>query len=1019
MSTRYIKEYKHHSALLGPNTAIFMLVGSFYELYDNPTPDGEYQTSMKRATDILGIQNVEKKGEGRFAGFGAAQLHKYAAMLTRENWQVVIIDQVKDAAGKVSSRDVVRILSPGTHIETSQADHFYLAGLWLDAGSWGGGGGAQPMTFAATAMDLTTGSVHTYEAATTGQRDSWSADTLLHFFQVHQPKELIVWWRGHALDQPTELFLRRTLGIPSALIHVRQAGPQEQGGLEKEIVRTDLLRRCFKPKSLLPLRPALGIQAACSTERALTSLLLFVEDHFPSAMKLLRTPAVWTPESSVYLGNHALTQLNMITQREEDSVLGMFLKAYTPMGRRAMRSRLLYPITDVVALEHRYKEIDWCIEATAPLKDAVLGGLRQIADLGRLHRRITVATVTAADVYALDVSYTCAQRILEQMDEDCALSGFKYQAPAFAEYLAAFAQVFDIEKALQPQDDLFCLTAAAGPKTYAIEQEIAAARASIVKTHEALADWIGVEKEVFRLEEKEASIVVAANKATILRVSSAMTGASAAPPPLKGIQIHAKKSSSSIEVPGLNVLFQKIIWLRQCLAAAVKEELPVACDSLAAHASLCDELEQWIAQVDMSFTIGRVSVERGFVRPELQATSGTAAAASLEAKGLRHPLIEAQQTRVEYVKHDVSLTEGATGWLVYGMNASGKSSLMKAVGIATILAQCGCFVPATSFKLAPFRALFTRILNTDNLWAGLSSFAVEMTELADILKRSDPWSLVLGDEVCSGTESMSAMSLVGASLEHLTARRARYIFATHLHGLQSIPSVASLRGLKVWHLQVRYDLATQRLIYDRTLHPGAGSSLYGLEVAKAMAIPFEVLESAHKIRRELAGTRTEQDAPASAWSAAVQRRVCELCGADAVRDLEVHHIQERATANAMGRLADGTHMNSPRNLAVLCEGCHDKTHAATIEIGPVVQTSDGEERSIKGTETQSITSARDLQRYAYKPSDLTEEQLELIKQDLVKYRTLPAARLVFYIEQNHGIKLTAQRLKTIRATIST
>lgn len=1003
MFARYIQEYKHHATKYGPNTAIFMLVGSFYELYDNPTADGEYQTSMKRVTEILGIQNVEKKGEGRFAGFGAPQLHKYATMLTRENWTVVVIDQQKGSNGKVLSRDVARILSPGTHIENSQADHFYLAGLWLDAGQWSQSG-TTPIKFAAVALDLTTGVINTYEAAATGQRDSWSADTLLHFFQVHQPKEIIVWWRGHAIDQPTELFLRRTLGIPTALIHVRQANPLEQGAMEKEIVRDDLLRRCFKPKSLLPLKAALGILTNSATERCITSLLLFVDDHFPAAMNLLRTPVAWAPESSVYLGNHALTQLNMITQREEDSVLGLFLKAYTPMGRRAMRSRLLYPITGVAALEHCYSEIGWCIGVSTESKDSVLGNLRQIADLSRLHRRLTVATVNAADIIALDMSYTCANRIISHMDAECPLAGFKAQTDTFSAYLAAFAQVFDIEKALRPQDDLFCLTATAAPKTFAIEQEIAAARAKIAEVHGVLAEWTGVEREFFRLEEKDASIVVAANKAAILRTSSSMKGL-VVPPALKGIQVHAKKSSSSIEVPSLNQLFQRILGLRLSLAAAVKEELPVVCDTLTPYAAVCDELEKWIAQVDMSFTIARVSVERGFVRPELLDDNK----ASLEAKGLRHPLIEAQQTRLEYVKHDVSLGDKDTsGWLVYGMNASGKSSLMKAVGISVILAQCGCYVPATSFKLSPFRALFTRILNTDNLWAGLSSFAVEMTELAEILPRADPWSLVLGDEVCSGTESISAMALVGASLEHLIGREARFIFATHLHGLQDISTVAALKGLSVWHLQVRFDPATQRLVYDRTLHPGAGSPLYGLEVARAMAIPFDVLESAHRIRKELVGASSEKEAPLSRWNASVQRKACEKCGSKVVRNLEAHHIHERATANAAGRLADGTHMNNIRNMVVLCDKCHDKIHAGEFVVGPVVQTSEGEVRRIQ-----------ELQKYAYKPSDLTEEQLKLIKQELQTYWTLPAVRLIFYIEQHHGIKLTLQRLKSIRASIGT
>ena len=992
MFTKYIQEYTHHSAIYGVNTAIFLLVGSFYELYDIYDENGEGQTSFERATTILGIQKVAK-GDGLFsAGFKDSSLHKFATMLTRENWTVVIIDQVKDERGSVSSRDVARILSPGTHIENTGSDSFFTGGLWID-GQWQSNDSPR---FAAAVIELTTGAIHTYEGVVTG-RSEWSSDSLLHFFQVHQPKELIVWWRGHNIDQPTEIFLRRTLGIPSALIHIRSV--LDQGALEKPVVREDLLRRCFKPKSLLPIRTVLSLTQLPLTERALTSLLIFIEDHWSAAIDMLRHPIAWVPENSVYLGNHALTQLNMITAREDDSVIGMFMKTYTSMGRRAIRQRLLYPITDSTVLQQRYREVEWCTHTTA--KDAILGNLRQMADLSRLHRRLTAAIVNANDIMSLDMSYTYSIRILGEMD-DGPLSFFRTHMDKMTEYREAFMSVFDIDKAMRNQDDTFCLTDSAGPKTAAIEKNIAEMRDSIASIHEELHKWVGVDKEALRMEEKEASIIIAANKAVIKETERAIKGGGI-PPSLAGIQIHAKKSSSSIEVPELNRRYNKILSLRLLLAASVKEELPAACDILTPYTELWDTLESWISQVDMSFTIARVSKERGFVCPEIIDST----TAGISIKGLRHPLIEAQQTRVEYVKHDIELgMTSVAGWLVYGMNASGKSSLMKAVGIATILAQCGCFVPATQFQFTPFRSLFTRILNTDNLWAGLSSFAVEMTELAEILRRANPWSLVLGDEVCSGTESMSAMSLVGASLEHLSKHGARFIFATHLHGLQEIPKVAAL-PLKVWHLQVRFDPKTQRLLYDRTLYPGAGSSLYGLEVAKAMAIPFDVLESAHAIRKTLVGVSTEETAPMSQWNGDVQRLSCQVCGSEKVRDLEVHHIEHRATANA-GRLADGSNMNDMRNLVSLCETCHLNVHSGAVEIGPVRQTSEGPILDVK----------RHLETFAYKPrGEFTEEQLELIKNDLRTYRTLSPTRLIFYIQEHHGIKLSLQRLKTIRASL--
>jgi len=991
--------YHAYKNKYGSKMTIFMLVGSFYELYDIlDLKTREPQTTTKQAVERMGITLTVKSGNGPkgadtlFAGFPEAQLHKFGNLLTRENWTVIVVDQKRDSKGGIESREVVRILSPGTHAEVTSTDALYVGGLWLDSGSWVTAANCPPK-FAGAALDVTTGQSYTYEAAAYGKKESWSSDDLIHFFQVYPPKELIVWWNGHAIDQPGEAAIRRATGLGTALIHIRQATPQEQGGLEKEIVREDLLRRCFKPKTLLPLRAALGLTEKPLTERCLSCLLVFIQDHYAAAASTLRIPSQWAPQNSVYLGNHALTQLNMVTQKEEDSVLALFLKGATQMGRRAMRRRLLYPLTQPEELETLYKEIDWCMEAEAGTRDTIQSSLRQSSDLSRLHRMITLGSVGASEVLALDQTYQCAKRIATLL----AGTPLESEIPEFAKYLKGFQEVFDIEKARRSSPSLFCLTEAAGPACAAIEAQIAEAEATSAALHTELADWVGVEKQFFRLEEKESGIYFAANKTVILRVGSSLK-AGAIPEHLLGTQIHSKKSASTIEIPMLSALYVKIQALRARLAAAKDTELPPACDMLQeGFSATWDALETWISRVDMSFTIRDVSVKHGFVRPTL-----LEGPSHLRIQGLRHPLIESQQTRTEYVKHDVRLDEEEQGWLVYGMNASGKSSLMKAVGIATILAQCGAYVPATRFQFSPFRSIFTRILNKDDLWAGLSSFAVEMTELSDILNRAGSHSLVLGDEVCSGTESMSAMALVGASLQHLSRQSAKYIFATHLHGLQEIPSVAELPGLKVWHLRVRHDLATDRLIYDRTLHPGAGSSLYGLEVAKAMMIPFDVLEAAHAIRKRLVGQKTETEAPGSTWNTAVQRRACEICGA--ATGLEVHHIQQQATA-VDGRLPDGTSMNALRNLVVVCEACHDKHHAKQLDIGPVEQTSEGPVRKIV-----------DFQKYAHKPAP-QEDELERIKAELRAYPNLDPKRMVFDLENRHGIRITVQRLRGIRATL--
>jgi DNA mismatch repair protein MutS len=1003
---QYINLYATHSAQYGPNTAILLLVGSFYELYDIPDPlTKEPQTSMKRAIDLMGIKLTTKLGNGPkgcdtlFGGFPEDQLHKFANLLTRENWTVVVLDQTKTARGKVESRDVVRILSPGTHSESSTADTLYVGGLWLEPASWTDAHVSTPPSFGAAVVDITTGATFTYEATTSGTRTLWSSDDLVHFFQVFCAREIIVWWAGDEIDMPEEAFVRRLIGVPSAHLHLR---PAPRGGLTSAVAREDLLRRCFKPKSVLPLRTTLRISELPLTELALCAVLEFLLDHHAAAVALLRLPTIWSPEESVYLGNHALTQLNIITPKEDNSVLSLFLRTFTAMGRREMRRRILYPITDAVELEKRYTEIDW---ASGEGAEDLAPFLRSCADLTKVHRKLILAGVDAEDVLALDQTYHCVRSMAATVGPDTPLTYEAEKLEAFESWCTAFLAAFDIEKARSASSDLFCLTAVAGPRCAEIEAAIAAERAQMIVIHKELSQWSKIDLEYLRLEEKEAHVHVALNKSNGVHVSAALKK-KGIPEILQGTEVNAKKSSQTVEIPALSRCYAQILSLRDQLVKTVREELGIVCDSLSKYAATWDSIEAWVSKVDMSMTIAAVSKKQGFVRPRLVEGTGS----QLRIEGLRHPLIEIQKTRTQYVCHDVELgAAGAVdGWLVYGMNASGKSSLMKAVGIATILAQAGCFVPARRFEFTPFFSLFTRILNKDDLWAGLSSFAVEMSELVDILKRAGPHSLVLGDEVCSGTESSSAMSIVGASIAHLSRSGAKYIFATHLHGLQSVPEVAEVGSLRVWHLRVRHDPVKDLLIYDRTLHPGAGSSLYGLEVAKAMGLPLEVLEAAHGIRRRLTGQVNDIEAAASTWNTAVTRRACEVCGADIAADLEVHHIVERHTAVG-GRLPDGTALNAPRNLIVVCEACHDKHHAGQIQIGPMVQTSEGPQREVTR-----------LEQYAYRPqaaAGLTEEQLAIVKRELRAFPTLNVLRMIFDLRQRYGIVITAPRLRTIRSSL--
>jgi DNA mismatch repair protein MutS len=278
------------------------------------------------------------------------------------------------------------------------------------------------------------------------------------------------------------------------------------------------------------------------------------------------------------------------------------------------------------------------------------------------------------------------------------------------------------------------------------------------------------------------------------------------------------------------------------------------------------------------------------------------------------------------------------GILLYGVNAAGKSSLSKAIGLAVLMAQCGLPVAASEMRLAPYTAMFTRILGNDNLWAGMSSFVVEMTEFRSILRSAGPKTLVLGDELCSGTETASAIAIVSAGIQTLVSKRTQFVFATHLHELINMAEVADLAEVRPFHLTVVSDpRAGGKLIYDRKLKAGAGSPMYGLEVCRGLDMDAEFLRRAVDIRRRL--ENGPEMGKASRYNAAVPVQACNVCGAN--KGLETHHIRPQADANAAGFVAQGAHKNDVGNLVVLCDSCHDRHHRGELTICGWVQTSEG------------------------------------------------------------------------------
>ena len=966
MTALYRNFYTKYRDLYGPDTCILLLVGKFYELYDYIDESGEPLTPIKRVSQIMSLTLKDKdslgpKGEaGLWSGFPEQSLHKFAQTLTSQGWVVVVVDQVKDIANQVIDRIPTRILSPGTHIETAGQDRLSVASIQIAQSS-----------VAIAVNDLTTGEVFTFES----EHDN----DILHMIQVFCVKEVVICSDGD--KDISKESIRNRFGCSATAVF-----PNHFGAGEK-YAREEYFRKMFRVKGLLPVRSALGLDVSELVEGALATLLRFVEDHFPKESERLTSHTIYSPDGHMRLSNNILEQLNIITSSSNNhkSILSMLDRTHSSIGKRALRERILRPITSVEELERRWKQVEFAQGVES--KKILERDLKGLYDLPRLHFKVAAATLSATDILQLFQTYSSTMCLIGNL-RGTPLECEKILESKISEFRAAFTAAFDEGKATMRNADepIGFLTDSAGPETAALECIIRESKAAWKSTLETFCKGVGVPLDTFYIRtdsDGEYILEMGRNKALEKKLEASKTFLNSKTL-LPGFEMDSKKSGPvRITCSDFYAFSQKLRSTFYKLNKSLAKESLIICDSLwDSVKGFQNEWTAWLGRVDCSFSLAAAAAEYGWCKPSL--------GEHLDIQGLRHPLLEAQQTRAKYVTHNISLGasgKGARGWLIYGVNASGKSSLMKATGIAVILAQAGSYVPASSLTIRPYDAAFSRIWNQDNIWAGLSSFAVEVKELADILKLSSSRSLVLGDEVCSGTESCSATALVAATLENLEAKGTHFMFATHLHDLLKVPGLKDLSGISVWHLRVIQ--IDGKLIYDRTLQPGSGSSTYGLEVAKAMGLPTELMTRAYSIRRQLGGFAAADEAPRSLWNSAIQRQACENCGSAIVRDLEVHHIQERGRGG-------GNHV---RNLVVLCELCHDKHHAKEIDIHPLTQTSEGLERIAIST-TILHTHAK-----------WTEGEIETINSTVKYLQGRPIQRIATELQEVHGIRATVSQIK--------
>jgi DNA mismatch repair protein MutS len=769
-------------------------------------------------------------------------------------------------------------------------------------------------------------------------------DSLQAFWSAFAPSELTVWSRDAT---PTESHVRQWFGFRGP-VHMYSAPPKSAAATRGSL---QFLHRIYAKDTALKVGTYLDVENYQVAMESLTFLLRWIEDHNPSYLVNLRGHAMWQPENELLLGNAALQQLGMLPLgKPHECLLHWLQRAITPMGKRALRERCVRPITDIEELEARQDRI-------AALRGIQFGEIRKhfynMADLPKLYRKFQMGKGDREAL--LGILVTC-KKALDLADEIGERNTMPAEAKAFAEEMLEMwdtdrirACTTDHPHGLGPHhpwrrgchSDLDTLEVEWGAVLEEVHATVVAWNA-LMEEDAVKVEWRKEEGEFVWTTTKRRAIALA----TVLKSRK------------KYVLDHVSKGSSAtatLTSPQLTALSEKAKRIWDAWVSAVEERWRHTWITWEGNRALVD----WIAEVDVDAALARCAEEYGYVRPVYVEAN----AAGVSVTDLRHPILE-RLTDIPYIPHSVSLGSIATatnvqaaqaenGILLYGVNAAGKSSLSKALGLSVLMAQMGMPVPASAMTLAPYNGLYTRILGNDNLWAGMSSFVVEMTELRTILK-AGPKSLVLGDELCAGTETTSAIAIVGAGILRLVEKGAHFLFATHLHELLEMSEIADLKAVvKPYHLSVQAPPPGEHaLIYDRMLRPGRGPAIYGLEVCRGLDMDAVFLEKAAELRRTW--EKGVDLTKVSRYNAAVSVQVCDVCGAKEA--LETHHIRPQASADAAGFVAAGQHKNDKGNLTVLCESCHDKHHSGALEI--------------RGWQATSAGRKLDLKRFAFDPKAL-------------------------------------------------
>ncbi len=787
---------------------LFFRMGDFYEMF--------YDDAELAARE-LGIALTSRNSGGAadvpLAGVPVKAAAEYLRKLVANGHRVSICEQVEDpklAKGPVR-REVVETITPGATLSANLLEN--ARNNFLVAVAPG-----DPCGIAA--LDVSTGELILETAA--------AADMAPALDRL-DPREIVV-PDGESVS-----------GVRGGIMIT----PRERWEFDADAAEGDLARR-YEISSL----DGLGIQAEDRVAlSALNALLRYVGELQPGGLPQLARPIVRRSGAVVPLDDMTRRNLELVEAlRPADdgpTLLTVLDRTVTPMGARLLRQWLLAPLTDVSAIRARHDAVG-VLTADTRGRERLRDALDGVRDIERLASRAAAGRAGPRDFGALRTSLELLPDVRSALD---GLDGRDSSAE-----LDRITADFDLVAELS--GDLSSTLVDTPPAAIGDGDVIKPGADQALD--EAREHRDGGKRFIAELQAAErdrtgiGTLKVGYNRVFGYYIEVGKSQRASVPSHYERRQ--TLTNAERYATPELKAHEARVLGAQEQIEARERELCERLCRATRGCLPRLQSTARMAAALDVYGALAETAVREQYVRPVVSESY------ALSLKQCRHPVVEHVLQRGKFIPNDILLDESRRVILLTGPNMAGKSTILRQIGLASILAQMGSFVPAAAAEIGIADRVFTRVGASDNLGAGQSTFMVEMSETSAILHGATARSLVLLDEIGRGTSTYDGIAIAWSVTEHLHDRiGCKTVFATHYHELTQLTE--NLQHARNFNVAVRE--TDERVVFLHRLEPGGADRSYGIHVAQLAGLPPDIVRRAWEILAGLEAERNVAGVPAA------------------------------------------------------------------------------------------------------------------------------------------------------------